>query len=173
MQPKVEAIFQKSDGSNCDIATTEPPERMGARMLRAMPPMWYSGIWLQHMSEGSSSHAAPMHTAPTIRSSSKCGTTFLLPVEPLVCRRKEVSERRIGSRATAAAVLLPVIVKSPAVSSVAIASATMSTSPSLLASATTSGLEPDQTSIAFAPTLTSSVSISAAVPCGLRGAQVQ
>lgn len=48
--------------------------------------MWKSGIWLQQMSVGFNSHAAAMHIAPASRSPRVCGTTFLLPVEPDVCR---------------------------------------------------------------------------------------
>ena len=174
--------FQNALLSNIGIATTEPPEMIGESTLRAMPPTWKSGIWLQQMSSVVSWHADAMHTAPESRSSTVCGTTFLFPVDPEVCSTIATSSRCCGRLLSAArcSVFSPAfsparpsdISKTPQQSGDGTASIT--TRPSSSATARMPSLSsPRITRIAFALTFFSSPAISCGVFAGLSGAHVQ
>ena len=76
---------------------THPPEKMGLKTCRTIPPTWNSGIRLQLTSDGDRSQLSAIVAAAVSMSPIQCGTSFLFPVVPDVNSTSTLSSAALGS----------------------------------------------------------------------------
>ena len=88
---------QNIAGSNDGQQMTQPPEKMGLKTCRTIPPTWNKGMRLQLTSVGRRFQLSAMVAAAVSMSLMTWGTSFLFPVVPDVNKTSTSSLAPLGA----------------------------------------------------------------------------